>query len=206
MQYETENPFDLLKLLDSAAEVAQAEEISLAFEQDSQKITPALLQYFYSIEDETKQRLFIRNFQAQVVTLCDKLFNPTGAWVNDIQEDDNHGIDTPRSVLRILEDLSAFIWSHFPACCDPNQKLPKKSQRTFFKEITEKLESLSLPESDPDHGLFEKVKASVQFKLHGNGPTLNYGMMAYLNEFVKGIGNVRSSNQEIMLLMFRKSA
>ncbi len=201
MQNEMENPLDLLKHLFSAGETIETEEAYAKIEQHTLEIAPALVQHLYSIENEPKQRLFIRNFHAQAVALSDKLFEATGKRATHIQKDGNNLIDTPRSVLLILEDLPAFIWSNYPVWCDQNQKLPRKLQMTFLLEIAEKLESLSLPGSDPDHGLYEKVKASVQFKLNKDESTISYGMMDYLNEFVKGIGNVRSSNRENSLLI-----
>ncbi len=124
MQQETENPLDLLNILFSAREARQAEEAYAKIEQHRLEITAALRQYFYSIEDETKQRLFIRNFHAQVVILCDKLFSPTENRATEIQKHGDKYMNTPRSTLLIIEDLSAFTWSHFPVCCAPYQKIP----------------------------------------------------------------------------------
>ncbi len=88
MQNELENPLDLLKRLFSAGETIEAKEASKKIEQDILNIETAVVQHFYLIENEPKQRLFIRNFHAQVVVLSDKLFDATEKRATETQQDD----------------------------------------------------------------------------------------------------------------------
>jgi hypothetical protein len=105
-------------------------------------------------------------------------------------------IEIQKSVLLILENLLIFIWDNFSSCCDDSQKIPVNSQRKFILEISEKFKELSLPESDPDHTLFEKVKAAVKNRFKKDQPGISYGLMTYLNDFVREIEKVRDSNRE----------
>lgn len=190
------DPIGFLTNLFESAEVSGSEQGYRQILQSSEKLKPTLIHQFYSIEDESTQKAFIRNLHARLIWVNDNL---TEAIYKNEKENPGKSknlIEIQKSVLLILENLLIFIWDNFSSCCDDSQKIPVNSQRKFILEISEKFKELSLPESDPDHTLFEKVKAAVKNRFKKDQPGISYGLMTYLNDFVREIEKVRDSNRE----------
>lgn len=196
MNHQLNDSIGFLANLFESAEVSGSEQDYRHILQNSEKLKNALIHQFYSIEDETTQRSFIRNLHARLVWLDDNL--PRTIEVDEkenLGEIKNLG-DIQKSVILILEDLLIFIWENFSSFCDTSQKMPIKFQVEFFREISEKFEKLSLPETNPDHILFEKVNTAVKNRFKEGQPKITYGLMTYLNNFVREIEKVRDSNRE----------
>ncbi|NEW84321.1 MAG: hypothetical protein GZ094_18410 [Mariniphaga sp.] len=195
------NPIDFLIDLLSTGEMIESEQYCRLVQQGAEKLKPAVIHQFYSIEEETKQKSFIRNFHAQLIVLSDKLFDTTEKETIDNPGNNRDSPNAQQSVFNIIENLLVFTWDKFSVYCDKDQKMPKGPQIIFIGKISEELERLSLPENDPDHILYEKVKMSVQNRLNEDKSGVSYGFMVYLNEFVKEIEKVRSSNKENSFLI-----
>ena len=196
MENKFNNPIDFLMDLLSTGEMIESELYCRQVQQGAEKLKPAVIHQFYSIDEETKQKSFIRNFHAQLIVLSDKLFDTIEIKTKDDPVNNRDSLNTQQSVFHIIENLLVFTWDRFSFYCDKDQKMPKGSQIIFIGKISEDLERLSLPENDPDHILYEKVKISVLNRLNDYESGVTYGFMVYLDEFVKEIEKVRSSNKE----------
>ncbi len=174
-------------------------------QQEASRIKPALIQNFYSVEDENIQKLFIRNHHARLVSLNDDLFDAIKKRSKENQEKNHDLINKLKSIHLILDYLLTFIWDNFSAYCDNGQRISKKSQITFTREITRKLERLRLRENDPDYILYEKVRASVLHRLDTKQSRMTYGFKLYLDEFIQSIEIIRASNKEHSLSVTIKS-
>ena len=205
MENKFNNPIDFLMDLLSAGEMIESEQYCKQVQQGAEKLKPALIQYFYSIEDENIQKLFIRNLLARLVSLNDDLFDAIKKRSKENQEKDHNLINKLKSVYLILDDFLTSIWDNFSAYCDNGQRISKKSQITFTREITKKLEKLKLQESDPDYILYEKIRASVLHRLDAKQSRITYGFKIYLDEFIQAIEIIRASNKEHSLSVTIKS-
>jgi len=191
---ELNNCIDLLMDWFLAKEIQKSEQFCQNAQQEALKIKPALVQQFYSIKNETRKKTFIRNIHARLVSLSDVLFEAIDKK-EKVEKNQNLTI-TQKSVLLILDNLLTFILDNFSAYCEMGQKMSKNFQISFAREISKKLEKLRLPDDDPDHILYEKVKASILQRLNANRFEITYGLMSYLNEFVQEIELIRDCNKE----------
>ena len=204
MENNSNNPIDFLMDLLSTGEINESEQYCRQVKQGAEKLKPGLIHQFYSIGKETKQKSFIRTFHAQLIVISDKLFDTIAKKTKEDLQKDRDLLIAQRSVFCIIEDLLVFTWDKFSTYCDKDQKMPKGPQIIFIGKISETLERLSLPENDPDHILYEKVKILVQNRLNEDESGVSYGFMVYLDEFVKEIEKVRSSNKENSFLITLK--
>ena len=204
MENKLNNPIDFLMDLLSTGEINESELYCRQVQHGVEKLKPGLIYQFYSIEEETKQKSFIRNFHAQLIAISDKLFDTIAKKTIEDREKNQNLLIAQQSVFSIIEDLLVFTWDKFSVYCDKDQKMPKGPQIIFIGKISENLERLSLPENDPDHILYEKVKILVQNRLNEDESGVSYGFMVYLDEFVKEIEKVRSSNKENSFLITLK--
>jgi len=159
---------------------------------ETEKISSALTRAFYGMEDEARQRAFVRNLHAQLVALSD--------YFCEIVQNDHHepqpaskGLNGERQfILETLRDLTDSIHQNYSSLCNENQKISDYSRPVITSGIIEKLESLSLPATDPEHSLFEEVKAAVSRSL--NQPVVTYRLVGYLQAFIREIILVREYN------------
>ncbi len=194
MQDKFDNPVNLLMNLLSAGEITEAEAYYQQVLLNAEKFKPGLFRQFYSIEDEGKQKSFIRNFHARLVVCTNSLFDSIEQKKKENPEKYRDLIRAEMSIFHIVKDLLAFIWDNFSSWCDKDQKMTNNSQIILTRELSERLESLKLSENSSDHVLYEKVKVSIDKRLNSNQPGITYGFISYLNEFIREIEMTRESN------------
>jgi len=185
---------DLLKNVFSGNNPADPELNEQTIRRETEKISSILTRAFYGMENETRQKAFVRNLHAQLVTLSD-YFCETGQ--NDHPEPPPESVDLNHERQFILETLGYLTDSiherYFPLC-NENQKISDYSRSVITSGIIEKLENLSLPATDPEHSLFEEVKTSVSRCFEE--PVITYRLISYLQAFTREIILVREHNQK----------
>ncbi|MGV8095012.1 MAG: hypothetical protein AB2L24_24425 [Mangrovibacterium sp.] len=173
---------------------------------ETEKIKFVLVRQFYTIDDEDRQRIFIRNFHARLVYLHDYFFerteksNPEKPEIHDTLVKSPKLLSIHQSVLSVLDDLLAFVMEQFSMWCSERQKIPKRLRLSFTSEILEKLEALDFPVTDPEYALFGKVKDSVCCRLTENHHNVTYRLVSYLRSFIETVGMIRTGRQEHPLL------
>ena len=185
MENKLNNPIDFLMDLLSTGEINESELYCRQVQHGVEKLKPGLIYQFYSIEEETKQKSFIRNFHAQLIAISDKLFDTIAKKTIEDREKNQNLLIAQQSVFSIIEDLLVFTWDKFSVYCDKDQKMPKGPQIIFIGKISENLERLSLPENDPDYILYEKVKILVQNRLNEDESGVSYGFIEYSGQTVQ---------------------
>jgi hypothetical protein len=160
--------------------------------QETEKIRSLLFRTFYCIDDESKQRVFIRNLHARLVSLNDHFYEIF--QVDKAEQNEENRNPVRQFILETLHHLVISIHEHFPQCCNGDQKIPEYSRAVVTDEILEKLEGLGLATTDPDYTLFEEVKASVSRRF--NEPIVPYGLISYLQSFIKEIIRIRENNRK----------
>ncbi|MGV8138551.1 MAG: hypothetical protein AB2L20_25395 [Mangrovibacterium sp.] len=185
---------DLLKNVFSGINTADPELNEQTIRRETEKISSVLTRAFYSMEDEARQRAFVRNLHAQLVTLSDY-------FCETVQDDypepppESKGLNPERQfILETLGDLTNSIREHYLPFCNENQKISDYSRPVITSEIIEKLESFSLPSTDPEYSLFEEVKTSVRRCFEE--PVITYGLISYLQAFIREIILVREHNRK----------
>lgn len=202
---ELSSIIDLLISLFPSGEINQLDKYCQKAQLEAIKIKPILIQQFYSIENETIQKLFIRNHFARLILLNDDLFNAVEKRSKENQERYHDLVNKTMPIQLVLDELLLFIWDNFTLYCDSRQRMSKKSQITFTWEVARKLETLKIPENDPDHNLNEKIKASVLLRLNIDQSRITYGLKLYLEEFIQAIETIRASNKEHSLAVTIKN-
>jgi hypothetical protein len=183
---------DLLKNVFSGNNTADSGVNEQAIRQETEKISSILTRAFYGMENEARQRTFVRNLHAQLVTLSDYFCETVQ---NDHPElpPESKGLNCERQfILEKLRDLTDSIHEHYFPLCNENQKISGYSRPAVTGAIIEKLESLSLPDTDPEHSLFEEVKTSVSRCFEE--PVITYRLIGYLQAFIREIILVREHN------------
>jgi hypothetical protein len=196
-----DNPIDLLLNLPLAGEVLKSEQYYQQIQQNADKLKPFLHQQLCSVDNESGQRMFIRNLHTRLVSINDSLYSLTKGKTKEGPAANTDDFSSLWAVLFILDDFLAFIWYNYKAYCDKGQKMPEKSKAGFIREINGKLEKLGLPGNDPDHLLFEKVKSGVSNRLKDDQAGISFGLMAYLDDFIRELVTVRASNKEHSLMI-----
>ena len=156
MHANLDNPIDLLLNLPMSEEIQEREQYCQLIQNNSEKFNPALLHQFYSFENEARQRMFVRNLHARLVSVSDSLYDVAKSKIKEGPAASTDGLDALWPVLFIVDGLLAFIRDNFYSFYDKCQKIPEKSKAGIIQEINDKLEKLGLPEDDPDHLLLKK--------------------------------------------------
>jgi hypothetical protein len=197
---------DLLIDMFSGEEFPEPDPGDQKIRHETEKIKFVLVRQFYTIDDEDRQRIFIRNFHARLVYLHDHFFkiteknNPKKTEIQDIPAENLKMLSIHQSVLSVLDDLLAFVMEQFSRWCSERQKIPERLRLSFTSEILEKLEALDFPVTDPEYVLFEKVKASVCCRLTENHHNITYRLVNYLRSFIENVGLIWTGKQEHPLL------
>jgi|GEM_PF-1606591 len=192
---------DLLIDVLSGEEFPESSPDDQKIRQEAEKIKFVLVRQFYTIMDEeNRQRIFIRNFHARMVYQNDIFFgmlkeNKPGN--TDIPGKNRKFLYIQQSVLPVLDDLLAFVREQFSRWCSEGQKIPERMRLSFTSEILEKLEALSFSTTDPKHALFEKVKEEVRHRLTAaDQAVITYGLVNHLNTLLEDVNMIRTDNGE----------
>ena len=177
---------DLLKHVFSGNNTADRETTRQTIKQETEKIGTSLARTFYQTDSESKQRAFVHNLHARLVRLSD-YFCETVRKNDEEPPPEISGPDNGQQlVLSTLQDVIDSVCRDYPALYDQNQKITGIHARgAVTGEIKEKLESLSMPAGDPEHRLFEEVKASVGQCFEKT--VITYGLINYLCAFIRDI-------------------
>ena len=183
---------DLLKNVFSGNNTADPGLNEQTIRQETEKISTGLTRAFYGMENEARQRAFVRNLHARLVTLSD-YFCETAQHDHPAPLSGSKGPNREQQlILETLRDLTDSIHQRYFALCDENQKIPDYSRPVVTRGIIEKLGSLNLPATDPEHSLFEEVKTSVSRCFEE--PVITYRLIGYLQAFIREIILVREHN------------
>jgi len=185
---------DLIKKVFSGEEAIPAVAAEQTVRQETEEIKSFLPRMFYSMEEEDRQRAFIRNFHSRVIWLSDCLY---GNCMNGKSGQPGKCGDMPsvrQFVLSTLDQLLDYILVHFRPYCNENQKIPEYSRAAVTGDILGKLEAKTLPPSHPDHQLFKKVLAAVQQRFRE--PVITYRLVRYLETLTGAVGYVKENTRE----------
>ncbi len=183
---------DLLKNVFSGNNTADRETTRQTIKQETEKIGTSLARTFYLTDSESKQRAFVHNLHARLVRLSD-YFCETVRKNDEEPLPEISGPDNGQQlILSTLQDLIDSVCRDYPALYDQNQKITDHVRGAVTGEIKEKLESLSMPAGDPEHRLFEEVKASVGQCFEET--VITYGLINYLCAFIREIILVKKHN------------
>lgn len=188
---------DLLKNAFDRKNTADAGLNEQAIRQETEKTSIDLTRTFYGIEDENKQRTFVRNVHSRLVRLSDHLYGTVQRNKTEPPPQSKALASAQQLILNTLQDLIDSIYKDYPALCNGNQKITAYSRPAVTGAIIENLEVLSLPATDPDHLLFEEVKTSVSRRF--KEPVITYGLSGYLQAFIREIILVREYNLKPLL-------
>ncbi|MGV8094685.1 MAG: hypothetical protein AB2L24_22760 [Mangrovibacterium sp.] len=183
---------DLLKNVFSGNNVADRGMTEQIIQQETEKISNSLARMFYWIDNENKQRAFVRNLHARLVRLSDHFYGTARKNNTEPPPESSGPDDGQRLILSTLQDLIDSVYRDYSALYDKNQKITDNARPVVTSEIKEKLESLSLPVADPEHSLFEEVKASVDQCFEE--AVITYGLVSYLHAFIREIILVKEHN------------
>ncbi len=185
---------DLIKKVFSGEEAIPAVAAEQTVSLETEKIKSFLPRMFYSMEEEDRQRAFIRNFQSRVIWLSDCLY---GNCLNGKSGQPGKCGEMPsvrQFVLSTLDQLLDYILIYFRPYCNEDQKITEYSRTAVTGDILGKLEAEGLPSSHPDHLLFEKVLAAVQQRLRE--PIITYRLVSYLEILTAAVGYVNENARE----------
>ena len=197
MQNNPQNPIELLFDFLKKREITESDQDCQKVEQNPEILANALIQQFYSIDDESRKLSFIRNLHARLVWEIDYFteIKELDAKVNSKKEQKKMS-DNQKSFLLILENLYAFILENFSDYCDWQQKLPMKFRKQFSSKILERFNKLSFPEDDTDSMLLKNVKTSIENKLKRSQSGITYELTIYLNKVSQEIEKIKAVNKQ----------